>query len=110
MSEKYQIINETGSESFGRVYIAKRILDNFRTNLKFGESKPDILNKLNHKNIIKHYESIIECNFFNIVMEYLDGEIHYLFFQNKLIYFLKKTFFIFLFNLYLHFFIGIKII
>jgi NIMA (never in mitosis gene a)-related kinase len=38
------------------------------------QSKVDILSKLNHQNIIKLFDSFIEGSFFNIVMEYLEGE------------------------------------
>ena len=67
----HKIINKKDK----KVYIMKQIsLDNLdKDNLYSIEKRIKILAQINHKNIIKYYESFKENNFINIIMEYCEG-------------------------------------
>ena len=77
----FKIIRTLGEGGFGKVYLARRNLDNVKVCLKeitlrYGVSQQDVereaktLSELKHENIIGYYGSFVESGKFYIVMEY----------------------------------------
>ena len=86
--EKYERLNEIGKGSFGSVFKIKRVTDGkilCWKELDYGRmqerekqqlvSEVNALNRLNHLNIVKYYDKIIqkEKNKLYIVMEYCEN-------------------------------------
>lgn len=82
----FEILGKLGQGSFGIVYKVKRKIDNNKYVLKqINISKMNtrmkdealnevkVLSKLEHPNIVKYYDSFIEKQFLNIIMEFCEG-------------------------------------
>ncbi len=82
----YKIINKLGQGSFGSVYKVMNIKDKKQYALKqiiLDEAKKEekeqlmkkafILSNINNEHIVKYFNSFIEENSFNIIMEFCEG-------------------------------------
>ncbi|KFW05439.1 Serine/threonine-protein kinase Nek5, partial [Eurypyga helias] len=81
--DKYEIIKKIGEGSFGKIFLAKRKVDNEQCVIKeinltkkekeASQKEVILLAQMKHANIVTFYASLQEKNKLYIVMEYCDG-------------------------------------
>ena len=85
-NQNYKIIEKLGQGSFGSIYKVLNINNNYiyvikrillkgtnKEQLKVIQNEAEILSSINNEHIVKYYDSFLDNESFNIVMEYCDG-------------------------------------
>ena len=85
-NQNYKIIENLGQGSFGSIYKVLNINNNYiyvikrillkgtnKEQLKVIQNEAEILSSINNEHIVKYYDSFLDNESFNIVMEYCDG-------------------------------------